>query len=267
MTEVQPVPSDGAAPLIQLVDVCMDFGPLRALDTVNLHVNAGEVVGLLGDNGAGKSTLLKVITGYHQPTSGEVIVFGKKTRLASPKIARELGIETVYQDLALIDELSIWRNFFLGEELYRRFGPVRFMQRKEMRRIAEAELAQIGIRRVQSAEQRVLGMSGGERQSLAIIRAIYFGARVLLLDEPTAALSVRETQRVFTAVRAARDAGHGVLYIDHNIGHTFSVVDRVVLIERGRVAADLRREDTSVEEVVEILGAGPSTGNTRRGTE
>lgn len=243
------------SPLLELDNVTMQFGSLRALDGVNLRVNAGEVVGLLGDNGAGKSTLMKVITGFHQPTSGQVRVFGQETIISSPKDARRLGIETVYQDLALIDELSIWRNFFLGEELSRGIGPFKVLRSREMRRIAEMELKKIGIRRVESVDQRVLGLSGGERQSLAIIRAVYFGARVLLLDEPTAALSIRQTDRVFAAVRAAREAGHGVLYIDHNISHTYSVVDRFVLIERGRVAGELRKEDTSVEELVKILGA------------
>jgi simple sugar transport system ATP-binding protein len=249
--------NNSGAPLIELLDVTVDFGSLRALDHVNLHVNAGEVVGLLGDNGAGKSTLLKIMTGYYHPTSGKVRVFGKDTKLASPAVARQLGIEPVYQDLALIDELSIWRNFFLGEELLRQFGPLRLMRRRKMAEVAKSELEAIGIRRVHSASQRVLGLSGGERQSLAIIRAVYFGAKLLLLDEPTAALSVRETARVFAAVRAAQASGHGVLYIDHNISHTYSVVDRVVLIERGRVAGEMRREDTSVEELVRILGAPP----------
>lgn len=241
-------------PLIELCDVSMEFGGLRALDSVNLSVSPGEVVGLLGDNGAGKSTLMKVITGYHQPTSGVIRVFGVERRFASPAEARELGIETVYQDLALIDELSLWRNFFLGKELRRRIGPVSVLRRKEMRKVAEAELAKIGIRRVRTSEQRVLGLSGGERQSLSIIRAVHFGARVLLLDEPTAALSVRETARVFGAIRAAKDAGHGVLYIDHNISHLHSIVDRIVVLERGRIAGDMKREDTTVEALVQLLG-------------
>ena len=135
---------------------------------MNLRIRAGEVVGLLGDNGAGKSTLLKVITGYHQPTRGVIRVFGEEVRLSSPAVARELGIETVYQDLALIDELTVWRNFFLGKELCRQFGPVRVLRRVAMRGVCAEELSRIGIRRVRSADQRVLGLSGGERQSLAI---------------------------------------------------------------------------------------------------
>jgi simple sugar transport system ATP-binding protein len=246
------------SPLIELCGVTMEFGPLRALDAVDLKIHPGEVVGLLGDNGAGKSTLLKVINGYHQPTRGAIKVFGQEEKLSSPAVARALGIETVYQDLALIDELSVWRNFFLGKELRSWPGPVKVLRRREMRQVCERELARIGIRRVRSADQRVMGLSGGERQSLAIIRAMYFGARVLLLDEPTAALSVRETARVFAAIGEARKAGHGVLYIDHNVGHLYSIVDRVVILERGRVVGNVRKRDTSVEELVKALG-GPET--------
>lgn len=253
-TEV-PNETHDRQPLIELVDVTMEFSAMRALDHVNLSVMPGEVVGLLGDNGAGKSTLMKVITGYHQPTSGELRAFGEERRFTSPAAARALGIETVYQDLALIDELSVWRNFFLGKELRSGRGPFRYLRRAEMRRVAEAELTEIGIRRIRSADQRVLGMSGGERQSLAIIRAVYFGARVLLLDEPTAALSVRETARVFAAIRAAKSAGHGVLYIDHNIGHLHAIVDRVLVLERGQVVANIPKEDTTVEQLVKMLSA------------
>jgi simple sugar transport system ATP-binding protein len=250
---ISRVPGNGQV-LIELSKVSMDFGALRALDSVDLQVKAGEVVGLLGDNGAGKSTLLKVITGYHQPTRGIIRVFGKEESLSSPAVARQLGIETVYQDLALIDELPVWRTFFLGKELFRRFGPVKVLRREEMRRVCRDELARIGIRRVRSADQRVVGLSGGERQSLAIIRAMYFGARVLLLDEPTAALSLRETSRVFAAIQEARRAGHGVLYIDHNISHLYSIVDRVIILERGRVVGDVAKRDTSIDQLANALG-------------
>jgi simple sugar transport system ATP-binding protein len=249
-------PSGGGDVLIELCQVTMEFGALRALDRVDLQLRAGEVVGLLGDNGAGKSTLLKIITGYYQPTRGTIRAFGKEERLSSPATARDLGIETVYQDLALIDELTVWRNFFLGKELCRRVGPVKVLRRGAMRRVCTEELARIGIRRVHSADQRVLGLSGGERQSVAIIRAMYFGARVLLLDEPTAALSVRETARVFGAIEEARKAGHAVLYIDHNLNHLHSISDRVVILERGRIIEDVKKRDTSIEQLAKTLG-GP----------
>lgn len=240
--------------VLRTENVSKSFGRVTALRDASIRLMKGEVLGLLGDNGAGKSTLLKVITGFHQPTAGDIRIFGEQRRLTSPAVARALGIETVYQDLALIDELSVWRNFFLGKEICRRIGPVGILRRGEMRRIAEEELARIGITRVRTGDQRVLGLSGGERQSLAIIRAMYFGARVLLLDEPTAALSVRETSRVFTTIRAARAAGHGVLYIDHNISHLYSIVDRVVILERGRVTGDVPKSETSVAELAKFLG-------------
>ncbi len=252
MSVMEEAATSASDPLIELCDVTMEFGAMRALDRVNLTVHSGEVVGLLGDNGAGKSTLLKVMTGYHQPTRGMIRVFGNSTKL-SPASARALGIETVYQDFALIEELSVWRNFFLGKELRRRVGPVQILRRGEMCQIAQEELARIGIERVTSGNQRVAGLSGGERQSLAIIRATFFGARVLLLDEPTAALSVRETARVFSTIRAVRDAGHGVLYIDHNLTHLHSIVDRVVILEHGRVVNEVRRDDVTVEELVDAL--------------
>jgi simple sugar transport system ATP-binding protein len=249
--------------LVELCQVTMEFGALRALDGVDLQLKGGEVVGLLGDNGAGKSTLLKIITGYHQPTRGSIRVFGQEERLSSPAVARGLGIETVYQDLALIDELTVWRNFFLGKELCRRVGPAKVLRRAAMRRVCTDELARIGIRRVHSADQRVLGLSGGERQSLAIIRAMYFGARVLLLDEPTAALSVRETARVFAAIGEARRAGHAVLYIDHNINHLHSISDRVVILERGRIIDDVKKHDTSIEQLAKTLGGPELDAGTR----
>ena len=251
---VGPAEGGPREPLIELANVSMDFGALRALEDVNLKVYPGEVVGLLGDNGAGKSTLMKVITGYHRPTAGTMRVFGQERKLSSPAEARQLGIETVYQDLALIDELSVWRNFFMGKELRAGLGPFRALRRGEMRRITEQELRNIGIRRVRSADQRVVGLSGGERQSLAIIRAVHFGARILLLDEPTAALSVRETERVFAAIRATKAAGHGVLYIDHNVNHLYAIVDRVLILERGRLIADVPKSETSVPKLIEALG-------------
>jgi simple sugar transport system ATP-binding protein len=251
-----PTGSDQGAPspLIELASVSMEFGRLRALEDVDFHVRSGEVVGLLGDNGAGKSTLVKIITGYHEPTRGEVRFMGRRVRFKSPAQARSLGIETVYQDLALIEELSLWRNFFLGKELYAKIGPVAFsLRHEEMRRHCEAELKRIGITRIRSAEQRVALLSGGERQSLAITRAVYFGAKVLLLDEPTAALSVRETDRVFQSIRHAREQGLGVLYIDHNVEHVYRVADRIVMIEHGRIAGSYVPGEVAIEDLIALL--------------
>ncbi|HLJ60306.1 MAG TPA: ATP-binding cassette domain-containing protein [bacterium] len=234
----------------------MQFGSVRALADVNFALRAGEVVGLVGDNGAGKSTLLKIITGYHQPTSGSIRFEGTEVRFRSPSDARRLGIETVYQDLALIDQMSLWRNFFLGKELTWLRTPLPILKTGAMRRICADQLYEIGLTHIQSADQPAAVLSGGERQSLAIMRAMYFGARVLLLDEPTAALSVRETRRVFRAIEAVRERGLGIIYIDHNLAHVHPVADRITIIEHGRVAASLVKSDVTVEELMHFVAHG-----------
>lgn len=243
-------------PLVELREVSMDFGAIRALDRVSLSLHAGEVLGLVGDNGAGKSTIVKLITGYHQPSEGEVLLNGVTVRLSSPAQARAQGIETVYQDLALIDDMCLWRNFFLGKELRwfsSRLSPIKV---GEMRRICQQQLNALGIQRVKSVDQMTGLLSGGERQSLAITRAVYFGARILILDEPTAALSVRETQRVFESILAARDQGLGVIYIDHNMAHVHPVADRIAVIEHGRVGKIIGRGDTDVDQLKGFLTEG-----------
>ncbi|HCG02746.1 MAG TPA: ABC transporter ATP-binding protein [Chloroflexi bacterium] len=243
-------------PLLELNDVSMQFGSIHALTDVNFALSAGEVVGLVGDNGAGKSTLLKIITGYHQQTSGTVRFDGQAVRFRSPAYARSLGIETVYQDLALIDQMSLWRNFFLGKELTWFGGPLPLMKISEMRRLTEQQLREIGLTHIESADQMTAVLSGGERQSLAITRAVFFGARVLLLDEPTAALSVKETRHVFDSIEAARRRGLGIIYIDHNMAHVHPIADRIVVMEHGRVAASLSRGVASMEQLTGFLAKG-----------
>lgn len=247
----------GRAPVIELSEVTMDFGTVKALEHASLSVAPGEVVGLVGDNGAGKSTLVKIITGYHSPTSGRLDFDGRPVRFNSPAAAREVGIEMVYQDLAIVNELSLWRNFFLGKEMRRRLGPFAILNKNEMRRICFAELQAIGLTGLRSANEPASVLSGGERQSLAIGRAVYFGARLLLLDEPTAALSVRETQSVFRAVNAARERGLGVIYIDHNLAHVHPIADRIVFLEHGRIQAVLRPTETTLQELVELVARRP----------
>ncbi|MBV8522852.1 MAG: sugar ABC transporter ATP-binding protein [Acetobacteraceae bacterium] len=211
---------------------------------------------MVGDNGAGKSTLLKAFAGYLQPTSGSLRFMGQTVRFDTPASARAIGIEAVYQDLAIVEQLSLWRNFFLGKELVRRLGPLRVLERRQMRREAEKAVAQLGLTRIRSAEQPVWTLSGGERQSVAITRAIYFGAKLLLLDEPTASLSVRETRNVLAAIGRARDHGLGVLYIDHNMNHVLPVADRIALLELGRIVRVIDRGEIGVEELQELIG-GP----------
>ena len=236
-------------PVFELRGISHRYGRNAVIFDVDLAVWPGEVVALVGDNGAGKSTLLKIFAGYMRPSAGELRFLGKPVRFRSPADARELGIEAVYQDLAIVDDLSLWRNFFLGKERRRAFGPVRLLDRKGMRLECETQLARLGLTRIRSADALAWALSGGERQSVAITRAMYFGAKLLLLDEPTAALSVRETRNVLDSIRHARDAGLGVLYIDHNMTHVLPVADRIVLLEHGRVVEEIDREAVSVEEL------------------
>jgi len=242
-----------AAPVVELSGITKYYGATRALHNVTLSVAAGEVVGLVGDNGSGKSTLLKIVTGYHAPSRGRIRLFGEDVKLSSPAGARRLGIECVYQDLALIDELSLWRNFFLGRELSMRFGPFTRLRRRTMKRICAQELDKLGLVHVTSTEHPAASLSGGEKQSLAITRAIHFGVRLLLLDGPTAALSVRETRNVLNVIGEARDRGLGVIYIDHNIDHVVPVADRVVLLEHGEVAATFQRGEHTADELRELV--------------
>lgn len=240
-------------PLFELCSVSHRYGRNKVIFDVNLAVWPGEVVGLVGDNGAGKSTLLKIFAGYLEPTSGSLRFMGESVRFGSPARARALGIEAVYQDLAIVDQLSLWRNFFLGKEVVRKLGPLHVLERRRMRREAEKAIMQLGLTRIRSAEQPVWTLSGGERQSVAITRAIYFGAKVLLLDEPTASLSVRETRNVLTSIDRARGHGLGVLYIDHNMNHVLPVADRIALLELGRIVRVIDRGEVGFEELQELI--------------
>jgi simple sugar transport system ATP-binding protein len=240
-------------PIVEFDRVTKYYGATRALNRVSLEVRANEVVGLVGDNGSGKSTLVKIITGYHAPTSGRIRFLGSNIKLRSPVVARALGIECVYQDLALIDELSLWRNFFLGHEISMGFGPCRMMRRRKMRGICAQQLDQLGLVHVSSTDSPAGALSGGEKQSLAITRAIYFGVRLLLLDEPTAALSVRETRNVLQVIEQARERGLGVVYIDHNIDHVVPIADRVILLEHGQIVATFKRGEMTADELRELI--------------
>jgi simple sugar transport system ATP-binding protein len=238
-------------PVFELRSVSHSYGRNKVIFDVSLSVWPGEVVGLVGDNGAGKSTLLKIFAGYQRPTSGTLRFMGKDVAFGTPADARAIGIEAVYQDLAIVEQLSLWRNFFLGKEIVRHVGPLRV-------------LAELGLTRVRSAEEPVWTLSGGERQSVAITRAMHFGARLLLLDEPTAALSVRETRNVLESIGRARDHGLGVLYIDHNMSHVLPVAYRIVLLELGRVVRVIDRGAVTVEELQELVAGRTEHGGTRR---
>ena len=246
--------SDAAtSPVLELQGIQKQFGRIEVLRGIDLSVGAGEVVGLVGDNGAGKSTLVKIISGYLRPTSGELFVRGRQQSFASPQDARRAGIETVYQDLAIVKDMSLWRNFFLGNELIRRIFPFRVLRRLEMKTICDQHLRDLGLTSVRSVDEMALNLSGGERQTLAITRSVYFQSNVLVLDEPVAALSVRETRRVMDEIRRARSEGLGVIYIDHNMNHVLPVADRIAVVEHGRIATVIRPSETTAEELADLV--------------
>ena len=240
-------------PVLELQNVSRRYGKTLAVDDFSLVVEPGEVIGLVGDNGAGKSTLIKMISGYVSPSSGVIKVMGLKTKFRSPRDARAVGIETVYQDLAIVDDMALWRNFFLGQELYRKFLGVRLLDVNKMTQICGEHLDEIGLTSVASPHQTATTLSGGERQSLAISRAVYFESRILLLDEPVAALSVRETRRVFDAIEAAKNKGLGVLYIDHNMEHVLPVADRIAIMHKGGLRRVVSRVELSAEELADAV--------------
>jgi len=243
-------------PLVYMERITRRFGLIAALEDVYFAVDRGEIVGLLGDNGAGKSTLIKVLTGVHPPTEGQIYFEGQPVRITSPKVARALGIETVYQDLALVNLMSISRNFFLGHEPMRRLGPFMLLDKEEMGEKTVHALGDIGIE-IRRPEEEVLRMSGGERQSVAIGRAKYFGSKVLILDEPTSALSVGETRKVLGYTKEAKKAGLGVIFITHNIGHVYQVADRFTIISHGHKVGDFLKDEVSQEEISDMIMGGP----------
>jgi simple sugar transport system ATP-binding protein len=239
-------------PVVRMEGIVKRFGTITALDDVDFTVHAGEVVGLLGDNGAGKSTLIKVLTGVYTPTSGQIFFEGEQVQIPSPREARALGIETCYQDLALVNQMSITRNFYLGRELVRRIGPVRWLHVREMNERARDALRDIGIH-IRSPQEKVGKLSGGERQSIAIGRARFFGARLLILDEPTSALSVGETRKVLSYTQAAKEQGLGVIFITHNVSHVYQAADRFTIIRRGKLVGHYTRDDVNEKDIADII--------------
>ncbi|MEE2899348.1 MAG: ATP-binding cassette domain-containing protein [Gemmatimonadota bacterium] len=240
------------APRLEVHDVSMRFGGVVALEHASLAARAGEVTCLLGDNGAGKSTLIKIMGGVHPPTSGAYLLDGEVVRFRSPSDALSLGIATVYQDLAMVPLMSVWRNFFLGSEPTTGWGPTRRIDLARCREETRTELASMGIE-LRDPEQTVGSLSGGERQAVAIARALHFGARVLILDEPTAALGVQQSERVLAHVRTAAERGVAVVLVTHSPHHAFSVGDRFVVLRRGRVVTDEPREALSVDRLTGLM--------------
>ncbi|MGW9351505.1 ATP-binding cassette domain-containing protein [Nocardiopsis flavescens] len=253
-------------PLLELSGVGKAFGTVRALTGVDLAVRAGEVTCVLGDNGAGKSTLIKVIAGLHPPTTGVYLVDGRPVSLSSPRQARNLGIATVHQDLAMAPLMPVWRNFFLGEERLRRWGPFSMLDAAGMRRTADAELRRMGID-LPDIDAPVGRLSGGQRQVVAIARAVHFGARVLILDEPTAALGVKQSGVVLKYIAAAREAGLGVVFITHNPHHAHLVGDHFVVLKLGEVELDAPRAEVEPEDLVRQMSGGAELEDLRHELE
>jgi simple sugar transport system ATP-binding protein len=245
----------GAPPLVELRDIVKRFGSVIALNGVTMKVHAGEVMCLLGDNGAGKSTLIKTLSGVHQPTEGEILIDGKPVVMYSPRDALDRGIATVYQDLAMIPLMSITRNFFMGREPGRGKGAFGGFDVGEANRTAKAEMSKIGID-VRDPSQAVGTLSGGERQCVAIARAVYFGARVLILDEPTSALGVKQASVVLRYIAQARARGLGVIFITHNVHHAYPVGDAFTILNRGRTYGTFQKENVSREEVLNMMAGG-----------
>ena len=241
-------------PLIRMVDIRKSYGQVQALVGANFHVNEREIVGLLGDNGAGKSTLIKVLSGAVPLTGGDIFIRGKKVELRNTGDAIAQGIETIYQDSALVTQLSIARNLFLGREPLKGPGFLNRMDQAAMNEVASGLLKKVGISKDIPPTTPIGSLSGGERQAVAIARAMHFDSDLIILDEPTNNLGVAETQGVLNFVRGARDSGHSCIFIAHNIHHVFQVVDRIVVMRRGTVVADdIDPDKTTVEEVERVI--------------
>lgn len=245
---------------LELRDISKSFGEVQSLRNINFKVGMNEVVGLLGDNGAGKSTLIKIITGYHAPDSGEIYFSGQKIEHLTVPRARELGVETVYQERALADQQNLWRNIFMGREMRDRLGFLNIQKmRDETDRLMRGELGFTSS--AVTPDSQIKGFSGGEKQGVAIVRALYFQAELIILDEPTMGLALSETRKLLNFVRDIKRAGKSAIFIDHNVFHVYEVADRIVLLDRGAVAGEFRRQDLTLDELLNKMQHVAETGS------
>lgn len=244
------------APILEVRNLSKHFGAVRALSDFSMTVAAGEVVALAGDNGAGKSTLIKALSGVYRPSAGEIFLNGAPVHFTTPQEARDKGIETIYQDLALADNLSIGANIFLGREPMRKaFGFLPVLDRRKMAEAARATMARLDFH-VSRLEAPVSQFSGGQRQAVAIGRAVYWDARILIMDEPTAALGVPEQRKVLSLIHQLKAQGRGVIFISHNLQDIFAVSDRIIVLRRGVTAGARRIAETTHDEVVKLMVGG-----------
>ncbi|MQT11874.1 ATP-binding cassette domain-containing protein [Segnochrobactrum spirostomi] len=255
-TAAAPHPAHGTRPLLDVRSVYKRFGGVEALKGVSMKLHPGEVVALAGDNGAGKSTLIKTISGVYQPDDGEIHFDGEPVRFETPEAARGHGIETIYQDLALADNLSIGANIFLGREPMKKvLGFIPVLDRKKMADAAKETMARLDFH-VTRMESPVARFSGGQRQAVAIGRAVYWNARVLIMDEPTAALGVPEQRKVVSLIQTLKAQGRGIIFISHNLHDIFAVSDRIVVLRRGSLAGERRLSETNPDEIVKLMVGG-----------
>ncbi|MFT4745009.1 MAG: D-xylose transport system ATP-binding protein [Nitriliruptoraceae bacterium] len=258
MPDVHPHPASSSAttertPLLEARGISKSFGAVKALHKVDLQLYAGEVLALVGDNGAGKSTLIKAIAGTYRADEGEFFFENESVAIHGPNDAAELGIEIVYQDLALCDNLTVTQNMFLGRE---KLGPFGLLSEPEMQRLAADTMRSLSVTTLSSVNQNVAQLSGGQRQSVAVARAVMWNSRAVILDEPTAALGVAQTRQVLDLVRRLADRGLGVLVISHNLHDLFEVADRFLVLRLGQSIGTFRREDTNQQQIVEAITAG-----------
>jgi simple sugar transport system ATP-binding protein len=241
--------------LLETQGISKYYGNIVALNDISMHVNAGEVTCILGDNGAGKSSFIKILSGVHHSDEGKLLVDGEPVEFASPRDARAHGIATVYQDLAMVPLMSIWRNFFLGAEPRKGIGPLQWIDAAKAKQIVRRELNEMGID-IRDPDQPVGTLSGGERQSVAIARAVYFGARVLILDEPTSALGVKQAGVVLKYILQARERGVAVIFITHNPHHAYPVGNRFVILNRGQSLGTFDKSEIDRQELVRLMAGG-----------
>ncbi|MDA1153735.1 MAG: ATP-binding cassette domain-containing protein [Proteobacteria bacterium] len=242
-------------PIIEMRNIEKHFGPVIALNGVSFDIRPGECHCLLGDNGAGKSTFIKTMAGVHKPTGGEILFGGQAMHFDSPRDAMEAGIATVYQDLAMIPLMSVTRNFWMGREPVRKVGPFEFLDFETANDVTMSEMRKMGIN-LRSPQQAVGTLSGGERQTVAIARAVHFGAKVLILDEPTSALGVRQTANVLSTIDRVRKTGIGIVFITHNVRHAMAVGDRFTVLNRGKTLGTAARGEITPEALQDLMAGG-----------
>jgi simple sugar transport system ATP-binding protein len=243
--------ADGNPDVLRVENIVKRFGSHTALRDVSLHLRRGEVLGLIGDNGAGKSTLIKIITGFHKPDAGELYIEGEEVELKSVSHAQSLGIQTVYQDLALVDDMSVYHNMFLNAEITRK--PLPFLNNRKMKERTRRYLDDIGVN-IPSIDTEVAMLSGGQRQAIAVARSVYSNAKTLLLDEPLAAMGAKEGAMILDLIQRLRDEGEvSIILIAHNYAHVFEVCDRVNVLQHGRITYDKPTSESSVEELTDLM--------------